>query len=106
LELLYLNEKDGDLTQYYDEDTFKAFLSLSPRPHWADPIELEQTMEEQSIELLDMLSRANTYIYIAGYEKIKVKLEKAFSRILGSEEKWALRKAELIGGKKWAEILY
>ena len=30
----------------------------------------------------------------------------AFSDILGSEEKWRLRKAELVAGKKWAEIIY
>lgn len=106
LELLYLNEKDGDLTNYYDDLTFKAFHALSPRPHWSDPIALDQALEEQSKELLEMLSQSNTRVYIAGYEKIKPKLEKAFSNILGSKEKWETRKAELIAGKKWAEIIY
>lgn len=106
LELLYLNEKDGDLTNYYDEATFQAFHALSPRPHWADPIELGKVLEGQTKELKELLNQSNTYVYVAGYEAILDKLNKAFSNILGSEEKWRLRKAELIAGRKWAEIVY
>lgn len=106
LELLYLNDKDGDLTNYYDEETFEAFHALSPRPHWADPIALDKAIEDRATEILDMLSHSNTYIYVAGYEKIRDVMNKAFSNILGSEDKWATRKAELIAGKKWAEIVY
>ena len=106
LELLYLNDKDGDLTNYYDEDTFEAFHALSPRPYWADPIELEKALEGQTKELKELLSMSNTYIYVAGYENILDKLNKAFSQILGSEEAWRLRKAELIAGRKWAEIIF
>jgi len=106
LELLYLNEKDGDLTNYYDETTFKAFHALSPRPHWSDPISLDSAIEERAEEIVEMLGQANTYIYVAGYEKVKDNLDRAFSNILGSKEKWALRKAELVAGKKWAEIIY
>jgi len=106
LELLYLNNKDGDLTNYYDEETFEAFHALSPRPHWADPIELDKAIEDRAAEIVEILSQANTFIYVAGYEKIHEMLNKAFSKILGSKEKWATRKAELVAGKKWAEIIY
>ncbi|MCW5515732.1 hypothetical protein [Muriicola sp. Z0-33] len=106
LELLYLNDKDGDLTNYYDEATFEAFHALSQRPHWADPIELEKALEGQTSELIELLSMSNTYIYVAGYETIHKMLNKAFTNILGSEEKWRLRKAELVAGRKWAEIIY
>ena len=63
-------------------------------------------MEERAKEILDMLSMANTHIYVAGYAKIREMLDKAFSNILGSREKWENRKAELIAGKKWAEVIY
>ena len=106
LELLYLNDKDGDLTSYYDEATFEAFHALSPRPHWQDPISLDAALEERAEEILEMLSYSNTYIYIAGYEKVKENLNKAFINIMGSKEKWENRKAELIAGKKWAEVIY
>lgn len=106
LELLYLNDKDGDLTNYYDEETFAAFHALSPRPHMNDPIALDVAIEERAAEILEMLSKTNTYIYVAGYEKINDMLDKSFSYILGSKEKWETRKAELVAGKKWAEIIY
>jgi ferredoxin--NADP+ reductase len=106
LELLYLNDQDGDLTNYYDEETFEAFHALSPRPDWSDPIALDTAMEERATDIKEMLSKANTYVYVAGYEKIREKLDKAFSNILGSKENWQTRKAELIAGKKWAEIIY
>ena len=106
LELLYLNDKDGDLTNYYDEDTFKAFKALSPRPHWSDPIARDAAIEERAAEIVEMWSQANTYIYVAGYEQVMDMLNKAFSKILGSKEKWETRKAELVAGKKWAEIIY
>ena len=106
LELLYLNEKDGDLTNYYDEETFKAFHALSPRPAWSDPIELDKAIEDRAEEIIEMLSSAKTYVYVAGYDKVMEKLDKAFANILGSKEKWATRKAELVAGKKWAEVIY
>ena len=106
LELLYLNERDGDLTNYYDEDTFEAFQALSPRPHWSDPIALDKAMEARAAEIIELLGFSNTHIYVAGYEKVSDHLNKAFSNILGSREKWETRKAELIAGNKWAEIIY
>lgn len=106
LDLLYLNDKDGDLTNYYDQKTFEAFYALSPRPAWADPIAMDKMIEEQAEEIRDMLSKNNTYIYVAGYDKILSQLDLAFSNIVGSSEKWETRKAELKAGKKWAEIIY
>lgn len=106
LELLYMNDEDGDLTNYYDQTTFEAFHALSPRPHMSDPIALDQAIEARATEIIDMLSRTNTYIFVAGYEKVNDMLDKAFTNILGSKEKWETRKAELVAGKKWAEILY
>lgn len=106
LELLYLNDQDGDLSNYYDQGTFEAFHALSPRPHWSDPIALDATIEGKATEILNMLSYSNTYIYVAGYEAIREMLDKAFSKIMGSKEKWAVRKAELVAGNKWAEVIY
>jgi len=106
LELLYLNEKDGDLTNYYDEETFAAFQALSPRPHWSDPIALDTVMEHRAAEILELLALSNTRVYVAGYAKVSTVLDKAFAKILGSEKRWATRKAELKAGNKWAEIIY
>lgn len=106
LELLYLNEEDGDLTNYYDKETFEAVHAFSPRPLWNDPIVLDQAIEDRAEEIVEMLSLLNTYVYVAGYEKVKDVLEKAFINVMASEERWKTRKAEMIAGKKWAEVIY
>lgn len=106
LELLYLNDKDGDLTNYYDRDTFEAFAAISPRPAFDDPIDLDKAIEARAAEIVEMLGYTNTYVYVAGYAKVNQLLNQAFAKILGSREKWAIRKAELVAGNKWAEILY
>lgn len=106
LELHYLNEQNDDLTNYYDRSTFEAFHALSPRPHWGDPIALEATMVDRAEMLIEALSKTNTYIFVAGHKKIKENLDKAFAEILGSKESWETRKAELVAGKKWAEVIY
>ncbi|NVK49575.1 MAG: ferredoxin-NADP reductase [Cyclobacteriaceae bacterium] len=106
LELLYQNELDNDLTSYYDQKTFQAIHALSPRPVWNDVMTLNESIEERSEEIIDMLSNLNTYIYVAGHEKVKEGLDEVFGKLMGSKEKWETRKAELIAGKKWAEIIY
>ena len=106
LELLYQNEEDDDLTNYYNEDTFKAIHALSPRPLWHDTVVIDQSIEERSQEILEMLSLLNTYVYVAGHERVKEGLDKAFANVMGSKEKWETRKAELIAGKKWVELIY
>ncbi|WP_053405804.1 ferredoxin--NADP(+) reductase [Persicobacter sp. CCB-QB2] len=106
LEMPYMNEENGDLKNYYDEETFKAFQAISPRPHWADPVALDAAMVEQAEEILEMLSMNNTYVYVAGFEKVRDNLNRAFAEILGSKEAWESRKAELVAGGKWAEVIY
>ena len=106
LDLLYQNDQDDDLTSYYEKASFEAIQALSPRPLWDDPVVLDQAIEDRAEEILEMLSVLNTYIYVAGHEKVRQGLDKAFANVMGSEEKWKGRKAELIAGKKWAEIIY
>ena len=49
LEMLYQNDQNDDLAQYYDEETFQAFKALSPRPNWADPIAWDRAIEERGL---------------------------------------------------------
>lgn len=106
LELLYMNDKKDDFANYYDEETFKAFEAVSPRPHMDDPIALDDALEKKSKEIWQMILDPKTHVYVAGLEPIKEMLDKAFSGMAGSAEKWALRKAELVAGKRWSEIIY
>jgi ferredoxin--NADP+ reductase len=106
LEMLYMNDEKDDFAQYYDEETFEAFKALSPRPHWADPIAMDYALEERSEEILSMLDNPRTHIYVAGRAEIIETLDRFFGNMLGSEEKWARRKAELQAGQRWVELVY
>jgi ferredoxin--NADP+ reductase len=106
LEMLYQNEKNNDLAQYYDEATFEAFKALSPRPHWADPIAWDLAIAERGDELWQLLGGDNTYVYVAGLEKMRDELDAVFGRLAGSDEKWKQLKASLAAEMRWVELLY
>ena len=106
LELLYMNDERDDFAQYYDSDTFEAFKALSPRPTWAAPIDWEGALAQRGEKLWSLLGQPNTYVYVAGLEKMRGELDVAFSEIAGSGEKWARRRAELAAGGRWVELLY
>ena len=106
LELAYMNDHRDDFTQYYDEETFEAFKAVSPRPNWADPIAWDYCLEERSAEILEMLDEPNTYVYVAGLSNVREDLDKVFSDMTGSPERWERRRAELVAGGRWTELLY
>ncbi len=106
LETLYMNDERDDFAQYYDRETFEAYKALSPRPHWGVPPALGSALAQHRSEVWQLINRHNTYVYIAGLAEIRQMLELAFSDITGSEEKWARRKAELVAGKRWGELIY
>ena len=47
-----------------------------------------------------------TRVYLAGLEPIREQLDRVLEEIAGSTEKWARRKAEMIAGERWVELLY
>ena len=106
LELLYMNDEKDDFSQYYDQQTFAAFKALSPRPNWADPIAMDYALEERSEEILSMLEKPQTRVYVAGRADILETLDRVFARIIGSAEQWSRRKAELKAGQRWVELVY
>lgn len=106
LEMLYQNEKNNDLAQYYDQETFEAFAALSPRPHWADPIAWDQAIAERGDELWQLLDKDDTYVYVAGLEKMRDELDAVFGRLAGSNDEWQRRKAKLAAEMRWVELLY
>lgn len=106
LEMVYMNDKRDDFTNYYDEETFQAFKAISPRPQWNDPVALDKSLEERQQEVWDMISNEKTYVYIAGHESILTLLNKALSKMAGSVENWQKKKQQLIADKRWSEIVY
>jgi ferredoxin--NADP+ reductase len=106
LELLYMNNKRDDFTNYYDETTFEAFKALSPRPNWADPIAWDFAIEDRADEIWKMLSDEHTHIYVAGQKPIRDALDKLFGEMCESDAVWAKMKADLIEQDRWVELVY
>lgn len=106
LEAAYMNDRQNDFANYYDEETFMAFAALSPRPHMDDPIPLDAMLEEHSTEVWESVLKPHTHVYVAGLEAIREQLDMAFAAMAGSDEKWTRRKAELVAGGRWTELIY
>jgi len=106
LELLYMNNKRDDFSNYYDEETFEAIKALSPRPTWADPIAWDFAIEDRAGEIRDLLSDEHTYVYVAGQKRIRDALDKLFGEMSGSSTGWQKRKAQLAEQDRWVELLY
>ena len=106
LEMAYMNDEHDDFVNYYDSETFAAFKALSPRPHWADPISWDGAIADRADEILRYLDDPRTHVYLAGLESMRDELDKTFARRMGSQGKWRRRKAEMMAGKRWVELLY
>jgi ferredoxin--NADP+ reductase len=101
-----MNDERDDFSQYYDRTTFEAFRALSPRPSWADPIAWDYAIGRRADELWTMLGYPSSYVYVAGLEKMRGELDSVFDAVAGSKEAWTRRKAELMAGRRWVELLY
>jgi ferredoxin--NADP+ reductase len=106
LELLYMNSKRDDFTNYYDEETFEAFKALSPRPNWADPIAWDYALEDRADEIWKMVGDERTYVYVAGQKAILDSLDELFGEMAESENVWLKKKEALKEQGRWAELIY
>jgi ferredoxin--NADP+ reductase len=106
LELLYMNSKRDDFTNYYDEETFEAFKALSPRPNWADPIAWDYALEDRADEIWKMVGDERTHVYVAGQKAILDSLDELFGEMAESENVWLKKKEELKEQGRWAELIY
>ena len=106
LEMAYMNDRQNDFEMYYDEATFKAFTAVSPRPHMNDPVPLDSALGEQRKEVWEMVLKHDTHVYVAGLEGMIPQLDKAFGEMAGNADKWTRRKAELVAGGRWTQLIY
>ena len=106
LEMLYMNEENDDLANYYDQPTFKAFQAVSPRPALGAPVALDKALEQNAAEVWDMLQSADTHVFIAGTHGMLDGVEKAMTKLAGAAEQWTRVRADLVASGRWHELLY
>jgi ferredoxin--NADP+ reductase len=106
LEMLYMNDANNDLANYYDQPTFKAFQAVSPRPTFNEPVAMDKALEQHASEVWEIVNSPNSRIYVAGLSKMQVQIDKAMSNIAGSSEAWSAKRKELVAAGRWVELLY
>ena len=105
IDLLYMNREKDDLSQYYDQGTFKAFEAVSPCPAIDQPIALEKTLAENADDVWGLIQDPKTYVFIAGLSTVLPMLDRAMSCMAGSESEWNQKKTELKQSGRWFELL-
>lgn len=106
MDMLYMNDEKNDLSLYYDEETFKAFKALSPRPHFDEPAEIERTLKDNAKEVWDLIQDPKTYVYVSGLAKLEDTLDQAMAKLAGSAEAWAGIKDAMVAQRRWNTLFY
>ena len=106
LDLMYANDEKTDLSNYYDEKTFKAFKALAPRPMMSSSQALEGSLKDHVDEAWDLINQENTFVFLSGLEKIAGVFDKVMAEKAGSMEDWKAMKQQLIDQKRWSELIY
>jgi ferredoxin--NADP+ reductase len=106
MDLLYMNDKNSDLSLYYDKETFKAFEALSPRPHANEPEQVEESLKEHANEVWEMIKDPSTYIYVSGLSRLEARLDKTMEEFAGSEAEWLDMKKKLVESGRWSTLFY
>lgn len=106
LDQLYLNDRNDDLTLYYDEETFEAFQALSPRPHLDEPVDMASAVKAHAEEVWAMIQNDKTYVYVAGLMRLEEQMDEVLSEMAGSETAWKEKKQELIESRRWSTLFY
>ena len=106
MDLLYMNDRNADISNYYDKETFKAFEAVSPRPHFEEPADVGGSLASNAEEVWSMLQDPKTHAYLAGLSSLEDELEQALSKIAGNREQWEATKLRMMEEGRWSTLFY
>jgi len=106
LEQLYLNDVNNDIGNYFDQPTFKAFEAVSPRPAFNAPAALDQALERNAVEVWQIVTAADSRVYVAGLRQMHDMIASAMSNIAGAASVWTEKRNEMVAAGRWVEVLY
>lgn len=106
MDLLYMNDVNGDLTNYYDQQTFQAIRSLRPNILADEADALGHGLKENAAEVWALVQDPKTHVYLAGIDKVAQAFDAAMAQAAGSEAAWHQVKQVLMDGKRWSELIY
>lgn len=106
MDMLYMNELNSDISNYYDQESFQAFNAVISRPLAGEDEALERSIEAHAEEAWDLMQQPNTYVCIAGLTKVIPALDKIFSELAGSEQAWKELTQKMIDEGRWSQLFY
>lgn len=105
-DLLYMNEQNNDLSNYYDQETFKAIKAVRGVLLGDESDALKRGVEDNIAEIWSLLQAPCTYVYLAGLKKIADVLDSVLAEKAGSDSAWQATKQKLVEDKRWTELTY
>ncbi len=106
MEMLYHNDRNADLSNYYDEATFEAYEGLSRRPWMGEEDAINQSLEQNAEAIWSLMQEDNTYVFLAGLEKLSGALDEKMAQAAGSSARWKLLRQSLQEQNRWSELMY
>jgi len=106
LDLLYANDEETNLADYYDQASFKAFKSLASNSFMRSSDALQRGLQDNIDEVWSLLQDPKTCVFLAGLGKIAQVFDKVMSDKAGSTGAWQAIKEKMIGEKRWSELIY
>jgi ferredoxin--NADP+ reductase len=106
MDLLYGNDAEGDLANYYDDASFKAFGAMISRPRASDSDMLKAAVEGHAAEVWELMQDPSTYVYLSGLGKVAKSFDKVMEKVAGGAGVWTEYKEKLRSQGRWSELVY
>ena len=105
-EMLYMNDLNQDITQYYDQKTFSVIQALSKGVLADEGDALQAGIASHADEIWRLMQDPKTHVFVAGLKKNAEALDASMAKAAGSAEAWAAHKQVLLQERRWAELTY
>lgn len=106
MDLLYMNEENNDLANYYDQATFLAIQSIGRKLMGDEGDALKHGLEAHVDGIWQLVQDGKTHVYLAGIEKIVANFDRIMAGKAGSDEAWQAIKQQLIDDQRWSQLIY
>jgi ferredoxin--NADP+ reductase len=106
MDLLYGNDEQDDLAQYYDEASFRAFRGIISKPLASEADTLAAATEAHARAIWKLIREPDTYVYLAGLDKAAERFDEIMREAAGSDELWLMTRDRLQAGGRWSELIY
>ena len=106
MDLLYQNDEEDDLTNYYDQASFKAFKAMISRARATDAQTLEAALQEHASDIWELVQAPETHVYLAGLGKVSEAFDKIMHEVAGGSAAWMAAKEALRAQGRWSELIY